>query len=170
MDKLSRLTSEDRENIIAYLDGELDDGATRRIESVLVQSSVARNDVEVLSRTYDLLDELPRPDAPADFVERTLATAKLEEVRAPLTSQPWFRVARQYVILLSWTAIMIAAATLGAWGVNVAKPNPDEVLIEELPLIENLDVYREVGNVQFLNQLSSQQSLLEDMRKESGDE
>lgn len=170
MDKLSRLTTEDRENIIAYLDGELDEETTRRIETVLVQSSVARNDVEVLSRTYDLLDGLPRPNAPKDFVERTVATAKLEEVRTPLTNQPWYQTTRKVSVLVGWTALMIAAATLGAWGTNQLSRNESDELIEELPVIQKLDEYQEVGSQEFLNRLSAEGELLTEMQKEAADE
>ena len=170
MDKLSRLTSTDRDNIVAYLDGELDEETTRRIETVLVQSSVARNDVEVLSRTYDLLEELPRPGAPKDFVERTVATAKLEEIRTPLANQPWYQSARKVVILCSWTLLMLAASALAAWGSRQFARNDTDVLIEEFQTIENLDVYQEVGSQAFLNRLSAEGKLLEEMRKETGDE
>ena len=46
MEKLTRLTTEQRDNLTAYLDGELDEDGTRLIETVLASSTVARNDGE----------------------------------------------------------------------------------------------------------------------------
>ena len=170
MDKLSRLTPEDRENLIAYLDGELDENATRRMESMLVESSVARNDVEVLSRTYDLLDELPRPNAPNDFVERTVATAKMEHVSIPISKRPWFRTTTQILTLCGWTTLLVASAAFGSLVSSRYFQSQDDVLIEKLPVIENLDVYYEVDNLEFLNRLSAETSLLDEMAREANDE
>ncbi len=165
MEKLSRLTSEDRDNLPAYLDGELDEAQTRRIESLLVQNSVARNDVELLSKTYDLLDELERPDAPKDFVEKTLATAKLEQIKTPLSDQPWFQTTQKVGILLSWTVAFIIAAVAGFLITNRFVTDGSDKLVRELPVIQNLDRYDEVQSVEFLNQLTVEKALLEEMRK-----
>ncbi len=81
MSRLTRLSTDERNNLVAYLDGELEDDATQRIEEVLSQSPVARNDVELLVKTYDLLDLLPRPKASAEFTQKTIATARMTEVK-----------------------------------------------------------------------------------------
>ncbi|MBT5020518.1 MAG: hypothetical protein HON04_17440 [Planctomicrobium sp.] len=165
MEKLSRLSTEDRENLSAYLDGELDDGGTQRIETLLVQSSVARNDVELLSKTYDLLDELPRPDAPKDFLEKTLATAKMEQVKHPISEQQWFITTQKMLILSGWTVALVVASAIGFMVTNQYVERPDDALIQELPLIQNLDRYEEVQSVEFLDLLTADEKLMEEMRK-----
>lgn len=170
MEKLSRLSSDDRDNLSAYLDGELDEENTRRIESLLVQSSVARNDVELLSKTYDMLDELPRPDAPKDFLEKTLATAKQEEVRIPVSEQAWFHKVRQIVVLSGWTVALALASVVGYAATNRLIERPSDALVEELPLIMNLDTYQEVQSVEFLDLLTADEKLLNDMRRASSHE
>ncbi|MDB4802622.1 hypothetical protein OAH05_01710 [bacterium] len=165
MEKLSRLSTEDRENLSAYLDGELDDGGTQRIETLLVQSSVARNDVELLSKTYDLLDELPRPDAPKDFLEKTLATAKMEQVKHPISEQQWFITTQKMLILSGWTVALVVASAIGFMVTNQYVERPDDALIQELPLIQNLDRYEEVQSVEFLDLLTADEKLIEEMRK-----
>ena len=165
MEKLSRLSTEDRENLSAYLDGELDDGGTQRIETLLVQSSVARNDVELLSKTYDLLDELPRPDAPKDFLEKTLATAKMEQVKHPISEQQWFITTQKMLILSGWTVALVVASAIGFMVTNQYVERPDDALIQELPLIQNLDRYEEVQSVEFLDMLTADEKLMEEMRK-----
>lgn len=168
MEKLSRLSPEDREDLPAYLDGELSEDATRRIESLLVQSSVARNDVELLSKTYELLDELPRPDAPLDFLEKTLATAKLEEIRVPVSEQAWFKTMQRSLILAGWSLAILLSALFGFALTNQMLERKDDVIVEDLDLIRNLDRYDEVQSVDFLDRLTADEKLLEQMRKASG--
>jgi hypothetical protein len=165
MAKLTRLNTEDRENLAAYLDGELDENSTRRIESILTSSEVARNDVDVLARTYDLLDLLPRPKAAGDFTERTIATAKLEHYRKPLAQQPWFRLARRGAVLSVWTLAMLIAGACGYALAQRGFRSSDDLLLEKLPLIQNLDMYEEVQSTEFLNQLSGQKALLQEIQR-----
>ncbi len=171
MEKLGRLSTEDRDNLAAYLDGELDDDSTRRIESVLSNNTVARNDVEILARTYEMLDVLPREKAPTDFAEQTIATAKLESYKKPLSEEPWFRKTQQALVLLTWTAFMVAAATFGFAISNQWIEREQDTVINELQVIKNLDVYSEVGySLDFLDQLSNQKDLYEDVQKGAGHE
>ncbi len=170
MEKLQRLSSEDRDNLPAYLDGELNEEATRRIESILVQSSVARNDLELLSKTYDLLDELPRPDAPKDFIEKTLATVKMERVKVSLSDQVWFQTSQKILVLLGWTVALVIASVAGFAVTNRMVERPDDVLAEELPLMRNLDRYEEVQSIDFLDQLTRSEELLNQMRKATSHE
>lgn len=166
MQRLGRLTTEDRDNLAAYLDGELDDESTRRIEEILTNNTVARNDVEALARTYEFLDDLPRPKAPEDFAEKTVATAKLEGYRKPITEENWYRRGKEYLVLTVWTAFLVATASVGYALSHHWYSTPQDVLIDELQVIKNMDVYSEFNNdVQFLEQLSGQPSLLQDMRE-----
>lgn len=170
MDKLQRLSSEDRDNLPAYLDGELNEDATRRIESILVQSSVARNDIELLSKTYDLLDELPHPDASKDFLKKTLATVKMEEVKVPISDQLWFQNTQKVLVLIGWTVALMIASAGGFAVTNRMIERPDDILAEELPLMKNLDRYEEVQSFEFLNQLSASEELLKQMGKATSHE
>lgn len=164
MNKLARLTPEDRENLTAYLDGELDESDTRRIESILASSSAARSEVESLIRTYDFLEALPRPTASSEFAGKTLATARQETVRKPLAQQPWFQRSQQGAALAGSLAAVFAAAACGFALTNQWIPQPEDALLRELPVIENLDLYSEVGNLEFLRQLQSDAKLLEEIR------
>jgi len=171
MEKLCRLTTEDRENLAAYLDGELDDDATRRIESVLATNSVARNDVESLARTYEMLEALPRPKAPGDFTEKTVSMAKLESVRKSITDEPWFRTVQQSFVLVLWSAASIGIAALAFAATYMWVPTEDQGLIEEFPVIQQFDLYSEVNSdPEFVDQLANQPELLEAMQRMSGNE
>lgn len=59
-------------DLVAYLDGELDVEAARRVEARLAVDPQARARAAALQKTFDLLDCLPRPEPSPDFVRRTL--------------------------------------------------------------------------------------------------
>jgi anti-sigma factor RsiW len=73
MAKITRLSGEERENLVAYLDGELDPQQIREIELALGRSPVARHDVDMLARTWDLLDNLPQQQVGEQFVTETMS-------------------------------------------------------------------------------------------------
>src|SRR2546423_15225564 len=72
MAKLPPLSDEDRENLVAYLDGELDAKTARTLEAKLHLDAEARAEAEALRRTWEMLDYLPRPEPTATFSSRTL--------------------------------------------------------------------------------------------------
>jgi anti-sigma factor RsiW len=165
MDKFSRLTPAQRSDLVAYLDGELDDQSTADIESVLAHSNVARNDVELLARTYDLLDDLPRVKATQEYTDRTLATIRMDDVRTDFTQTEWYQRLRRGRTLLLWTAAMIAASGAGYAITRIGVHNPADVLVQDYDVIQELDVYRQVDNMEFLQELDRQGSLLSKIRE-----
>lgn len=166
MDQFSRLSATQRSNLVAYLDGELDDQETAEIESVLANSAVARNDVEQLARTYDLLDELPRIKAPREFTERTLTTVRLDGVRPDYTQTEWYRRLRRGLNLAAWLVAMTAASAVGYLATRVWVPNEANVLVRDFEVIQRMDEYREVDNVEFLRTLDAQHGpLLKEIRE-----
>ncbi|HSQ58632.1 MAG TPA: hypothetical protein VLM40_23125 [Gemmata sp.] len=58
--------------LVAYLDGELDDAAARKVAARLAGDPAARSKAAALKKTFDLLDYLPRPEPSANFTTRTL--------------------------------------------------------------------------------------------------
>ncbi|HTI51335.1 MAG TPA: hypothetical protein VL475_10300, partial [Planctomycetaceae bacterium] len=58
--------------LVAYLDGELDPAAARKVEKRLATDPTARARAAALKKTYDLLDYLPQPEPSATFTTRTL--------------------------------------------------------------------------------------------------
>jgi len=163
MEKLTRLTTEQRDNLTAYLDGELDEDGTRQIETVLAGSTVARNDVEVLAKTYELLDLLPRPKASGEFTEKTIQTAKLAEVRQDPRQTVWYRHGQRTVRWGSWAALLFVAACVGYSITRYQVPRQDDLLLDNLDVIQNLDDYEKAGSFEFLDALSHDSSLLKRM-------
>jgi anti-sigma factor RsiW len=162
MEQIPRLSPQRREDLVAYLDGELEEDASREIERTLALSPVARHEVEMLTRTFELLDILPPAKATEEFTDRTLSTVRLTESRLPLADRPWFRRVRQGVVAAGCVAALSAFGTVGFLATNVWVPDETEMLVEDLPVIQNLDLYREVGEIEFLKDLQRLGYLLDD--------
>lgn len=149
MDKFDPLTAEEKQELVAYLDGELDEETARTLEAKLSRSTATRREVETLQRTWELLDYLPRPEAPADFTHRTLE--RLETRR--LTASTW----RRWIGGLSWAASVLAAGIFSfALVYNWPRPNLPEPSAEDLRLLEHRDYwpyYEKIDNMEFLRGL-----------------
>lgn len=148
------------EKLVAYLDGELPEGAARDVEQSLASDPAMRTEVEKLNRAWDMLDLLDRPNASSEFSSRTLATLKVSGVTtalpnehgaAPTVATVATKPSRfQLPPLVAWSAGLVAVSLLGfVVGRMTARPESD-VWLDDLALIEQLDVYREIGDVQFL--------------------
>src|SRR3954451_23284680 len=70
-----RVSAAERDNLVAYLDGELNEAEKHALEAKLTQSVSARREVEALEKTWELLDHLPRPKASHELSSRTLSQA-----------------------------------------------------------------------------------------------
>jgi hypothetical protein len=166
MEKLTRLTTEHRDNLTAYLDGELDESMTQQIETVLAQSTVARNDVEVLAKTYDLLDLLPRPKASNDFSEKTLSIAMLGEVRPDYRRSRWYKLTQRGGRWAGWAVILLAVSAVSFSIARFRIPREDDLLLDDLDVIQHLDEYEAAGSVDFLRRLGLEAELLDKMKPE----
>src|SRR5258708_13276813 len=72
MTELSPLDDDERAELIAYLDGELDAKSARRMEAKLNTNPAIRAEAESLKRTWDLLDYLPKSEPSPTFTQRTM--------------------------------------------------------------------------------------------------
>lgn len=155
------------EKLVAYLDGELPDGDAREIEQGLASDPTVRTEVESLSRVWELLDLLPRPNASAEFSSRTLATLKVTDLTTNLTTKPngnggtaatvaltgESRASRPVSARTLWMIGMFLVGVVGFIIGRMAARPANDVLLDELPVIERLDEYREIGDAKFLREL-----------------
>ncbi|MBA3315961.1 MAG: hypothetical protein H0T47_22065 [Planctomycetaceae bacterium] len=153
MSRIPRLSAEQRADLVAYLDGELGDEEARAIEHTLSGSEVARHEVEMLGRTWDLLDTLPIASASTEFTAKTLASVKVETAPANFDWQPY---ARRGLIGLGWVSGLAAAGLIGFAAGHRWIPQADDVYVRDLPMLERLDAYRDVGSVEVLRELDAQ--------------
>lgn len=140
-------------DLVAYLDGELPDTRSREIEATLVESEVVRTEVDGLQRSFDLLDLLPLAKASAEFSERTLANAAVEARREPVRARPVGDRLRGGAIAVGWVAGLGVAGLLGFLGTHDWIRTDADLLVRDLPVVENLDVYSEIGSVEFVTML-----------------
>ena len=141
-----------REELVAYLDGELDTARSRAIEQRLTDEPQTRRMLQELDRTWHMLDELDGPTVDPDFTQTTMEMVALaaEGDAAQFRAETPRRVRRQWLA----AAAALAAAALGGIAVAIwVIPDPNAQLLRELPLLENLDSYRQVGDVEVLRAL-----------------
>ncbi|MCA9201802.1 MAG: hypothetical protein KDA59_02085 [Planctomycetales bacterium] len=142
------------DELVAYLDHELDDAERLRIERRLAEDPQYREQLVQLQRSWDMLDELPRATASESFTQTTVemvAVSTAEEVERRQASLGWQRTA--LVVGGTLAALLLAVVTYNLVAANLAAPNRE--LAANLPVIENLDEYRYLtGNdVRFLRML-----------------
>jgi hypothetical protein len=151
--KQQRLTPAERDNLVAYIDGELTEVESQAIATKLSLSATARREVELLEKTWELLDHLPRPKAPEDFTARTLTqVGRLATQRLQLKStisRVLERLARAALAAL----ISLLAFGLGFLLTRWVWPDPTARLARELPIAEHLDEFRDVGTMDFLEKI-----------------
>ncbi|RPI81003.1 MAG: hypothetical protein EHM42_11310 [Planctomycetaceae bacterium] len=162
MAKITRLSGEQRENLVAYLDGELDETSGKEIEQVLGVSPVARHDVDMLSRTWDLLSVLPEVSAPEDFTEKTLGSIRLaEQPRFEIDGAAMGRTFRRGVALALATTAVVAAGVAGYTATSRWVPNEADELVDDYEIISELDKYQTAGSEEFLKLLQQHREFTE---------
>jgi anti-sigma factor RsiW len=148
-----RLSIDERSNLVAYLDGELNDAESRRIATKLTQSLTARREVDALQKTWEMLDLLPRPKASEDFTARTMTVATQQP--DGLVESVATDLARRLGIALACLALSATLFVVGYGLVFWVWPNSTARLARDLPIAESLDEYRDVGSFPFLELLDS---------------
>jgi hypothetical protein len=149
-----RLTPDERADLVAYVDGELPEGHAQTIATKLTKSATARREVEMLQKTWEMLDYLALPQVTEHFSEKTVSHIR----RLELQSRSW------EPILAAWSArvgrlavyLVLAGMSLGL-GYSLARwvwPDKTERLVHDLTLADHLDEYLEIGSFEFLSQLA----------------
>lgn len=141
-----------REDLVAYLDGELSGEEAARIERLINEDPAVRLEVQRLAATWDWLDVLERPTVDEDFTRTTIEMVARSAVAEVAQQQT---VRRQRTIFLAGMALLGAALFAGAgyWLAFSLWTNPNRWLLEHYAVIENQDLYRHVESVAFLRLL-----------------
>lgn len=143
------------DELTAYLDGELDAESVRKVEQRLARDADYRNELHKLERTWDLLDGLPRASVDEQFTKTTLemvAVSASEEAEA-LTRELPRRRRRQRILGF---AAMAAALFVGFVIGTQLWPDPNRPLLEDLPVVEDLDLYYQADDIEFLRLLDEE--------------
>lgn len=140
------------EELTAYLDGELDQAAQLDVENRLSEDPDYLSELHSLQRTWDTLDQLPMVDAGKNFTQTTMEMV-VDQAKGEKKSR---RVAWSLVFVP--LLLLACAGGLFAAGFAFQRSNlrqPDEMLLEHLPVIERHEVYDAIdSDLAFLEQLS----------------
>lgn len=149
------------EDLLAYLDGELDADARHRLEEQLSTSGALRQRLKEYQQTWDLLDELPRTSVDSSFTRTTVELVAFRAEDAVSVFERDQRFRKNLVWGLGIAAVMATCAA-GFFITSNFLSEPNERLVRDLPIIENLEAYRQAGSIDFLRQLDEQKIFGED--------
>jgi anti-sigma factor RsiW len=158
---MANLNDEERADLVAYLDGELNEQAARALEARLANDPQARAEADALRRTWELLDYLPRAEASTSFTHRTLEKLAVQtlsrRVARPGRRLPW------WLLAAGWAAALLLAAGGGLTAANLLWPRPavtpddsaevEARLAHNRRVIENRRLYEHVDDLDFLQAL-----------------
>ena len=154
-DDSDEMTEETFADLVAYLDGELAAEEVTEVEQRLARDDAYRDRLRQLQHSWDLLESLPRTSINDDFTRSTVELvalsigAQVEQRRG----QSW------WVQRMRWgvAGIIVAVFALGGFCVAYERLTRDQrQLLRDLPVIERVDLYREVNSIEFLEKLASE--------------
>lgn len=148
-----RLTPEERANLIAYLDGELDQNETELLKSRIGRSAVVQRELQSLQKSWQVLEVLELGSATPSLGLRIRSLVEAVSSRDQLAVQaPSTLVDRalRLLVVVVLSAVMFIAGWMAArwfW------PDRSAALARDLSIAEHLDAYRAVDSLEFLRQL-----------------
>ena len=72
------INDDDKAELVAYLDGELDEEATQAVEAKIAGDPEVRAELDALKQTWGMLDYLPKASPSPNFTHRTLQRLTVE--------------------------------------------------------------------------------------------
>jgi anti-sigma factor RsiW len=148
---LADTTSMDEE-IVAYLDGELDSVAEAQVVRKLSEDAAFRARLSQLQHAWDLLDNLRGSEADDEFAASTVAMVAVHAEQESKSQQ--MRVVRQRS--LTWLALatlILLSMSAGYYISHRRVTRDDRILVRDLPVIEHVDEYRNIDDLDFLKAL-----------------
>ncbi len=151
------LNEAERAEIVAYLDGEMDEGQARAMEAKINSDPLVRAEADALKRTWDLLDYLPSKPPSPSFTQRTVSQVTgVPSKQNPQTlsgrvSRSW----KPFALGIGWAAAVLLVGGIGfAVTTKVLPREPtDDELSRDLRVIENKKAYEQIDDLDFLKQL-----------------
>jgi anti-sigma factor RsiW len=161
--------------LIAYLDGELDEHSAKDMERRIDQEPKLKAAADGYKRTWELLDYLPQPDPSPTFTTRTVdrmavlrpAQASVSLTMSSVTSPPAQATVAPANRAGTWRWVGVAAAAVllfllgyGISGVSSHKhAQPDEREVEEqmardLRVLDHWNLYQYGDDVTFVETLA----------------
>lgn len=128
------MTNEEKDDLVAYLDGELSEDETQALEARLSKDPAARAELDSLRQVYGLLDYLPRPEPSDNFTNRTMERLSLAGSGRVTEKVPQPASAR-WLLPLGWAAMVLLVFGAGWLGAGYIWPHaPGPVVKSPRPL------------------------------------
>ncbi len=105
------LNEDEKAELVAYLDGELDEASTQAIEAKIAADPDARAELDALKQTWGMLDYLPKSSPSVNFTHRTMERLTLEKIGGSKTMAMPRRPG--WAGLLGWAAATALALSIG---------------------------------------------------------
>lgn len=143
------------EEIIAYLDGELDAEAVKRVEQQLTQNPHYRLRLQQLERVWKCLDFLPEEEVNETFTTSTveLVTVEAEQDVQQAVSTSLRKRRTHWIVGLG---VLFASTVTGFLLSSLSGNSSNNDLLNDLQVIENVDQYLHADSVEFLKQLHAE--------------
>ncbi len=159
------------ERLVAYLDGELDDAEVRQVEDLLASDSKARELLARLERTWAALDKVAPASVDEVFTRTTLEMVSVSAAGDLAQQQADIPRRRRRRRLLG-AAGLTAAAAAGFLAVALFRPNPNRQVLDDLPVLEDLDEFQHVfskdeDGIRFLHLLHKNKLFVKDAADDS---
>lgn len=138
------------QTLVAYLDGELSDTETAAVEDRLASEPELRARLQGLQASWDMLDELPRSKPDNNFLKSTMemvvTSARKKKVK-------WHRWPVRILVLTA----AFALASLAAFQLTRNMQTDSwRAFVADLDFLENVDMYDQIQETQFLIALNEQ--------------
>ncbi len=150
------------EEITAYLDGELTGEALGNIEKRLATDNAFRSRLQDLDRGWMLLNELPQSEVHQNFAATTVEMVALHEQHpgnakyggsAGQLIQQWAFVGFA-VLAACLTGFILSTAIAALLSACGLLKNHNDAVLENFPILQNLDKYKLVENIAFVQAIS----------------
>jgi anti-sigma factor RsiW len=157
------LNEDEKADLVAYLDGELDEAATQAVEAKIAADPDARAELDALKQAWGMLDYLPKASPSPNFTNRTMERLTLENVG--VAANKTMPMARRvgWPIALGWSAAVLVAVSAGYMATTYLWPTPaapvpipdsDLPLVRHLYIVEKWRAYENADDLDFVKKLS----------------
>ncbi|MGY8770576.1 MAG: anti-sigma factor family protein [Pirellulales bacterium] len=162
----STVAQELDEQLVAYLDGELVDEQRAEVESRLASDETFRRRLQELDQTWELLSELPVAEVDEENFTRStvemIAVAASQEVEAyqeDTRKKNWLQYTGAFFL-------GVVACYVGFLLIHQLTSASNQQLLTDLPVIESIDEYQRVEDIDFLELLEQEGLFAEEVESE----
>jgi anti-sigma factor RsiW len=143
------------QQIVAYLDGELDPTTATQVERRMAEDPRYNARLIQLEKAWNLLDSLGTSDSDESFTHSTMAMVALK-AQEDVAAESQSANRQQTLRWIGLAAVALVAAGFTFYFVDQILNRENRELVRDLPVIERLDEYRNIDSVEFLERLQKE--------------